>query len=154
MNVRILYAKKIQKVCQIRRQIECQRKCQIICQTECKVECQNICHIYVQMTCQKLCRKSEWGSIEESTWITWVFFCQLPNLFPRKIPNRPNMFLFFAPFSPIFPQQTSLTSLPRPEWVATKPCSMGRQRLVSQSDFQALEQTRSLAVSYRPAGGH
>lgn len=39
-----------------------------------------------------------------------------------------------------------------PEWVATKPCSMGRQRLVSQSDFQALEQTRSLAVSYRPAG--
>lgn len=42
-----------------------------------------------------------------------------------------------------------------PEWVATKPCSgigSSRQRLVSQSDFQALEQTRSLAVSYRPAG--
>eukprot|EP00435_Cladocopium_sp_Y103_P045086 s1118_g12.t2 len=46
-------------------------------------------------------------------------------------------------------------SLGMPEWVATKPCSgigSSRQRLVSQSDFQALEQTRSLAVSYRPAG--
>ncbi|CAK9086442.1 Guanylate kinase (GMP kinase) [Durusdinium trenchii] len=42
-----------------------------------------------------------------------------------------------------------------PEWVATKPCSsMGssQQRLVALSDFQALEDSRSLAVSYRPAG--
>eukprot|EP00434_Breviolum_minutum_P022810 symbB.v1.2.020126.t1/scaffold1676.1/size106311/3 len=42
-----------------------------------------------------------------------------------------------------------------PEWVATKPCSgigSSRQRIVTPSDYQALEQTRSLAVSYRPAG--
>ena len=40
-----------------------------------------------------------------------------------------------------------------PEWVATKSCSMGsRQRIVSSSDFEALEDSRSLAVSYRPAG--
>ena len=42
-----------------------------------------------------------------------------------------------------------------PEWIATKSCSgigSSRQRIVSLKDFQSLEDTRSFAVSYRPAG--